>query len=317
MFEVNEREKRILPSWVMQNLSDLEFSSIYDPFSGNAKFAHYFKKRGFQVITSDILQCNYWWNKAIIENSNVVITDESKEFVLNTRSGGSNIFVDWVDSFFTSEEANYLEMWNDNISHLSISDEEKALLHVAVYMTINYWVSYNKKYFQTKPMSPLEVLQYYMELINAWVFDNDMPNTVYFYDSYDIASQIPTEAVYIYPPSKQGFRNYNMKYYLWECWTRRVKQLNMEGVINKAEYPKLGEVFDNDEDYLSAIDSFLQMIQSNKIWVLAYNDKMPYERLLNLVKNYKNIHKTVEIEIPYPSAAGTTTAKEGIIIAVS
>jgi len=317
MFEVNEREKRILPSWVMENLSDLEFNSVYDPFSSTARFGHYFKKRGFQVITSDILQCNYWWNKAIIENSKIIASDESKDFVINNRNPVTNLFSDWIDSYFTSEEANFLEIWSDNISQLPVSDEEKSLFYVAVYMTINYWVTYNKRYFQTKPMSPSEVLDYYISLVNTWVFDNDMPNTVYFYDSYDIASQIPTDLIFVYPPSKRGFRNYNIKSYLCECWTRSVKQLNMEGVINKAEYPKLGEVFDNDDDYISAIDSFLQMIQSNRIWVLAYNDKMPHESLLNLVKNYKNIHKNIEIEIPYPSAAGTTTAKEGIIIAVS
>ncbi|MEK7434037.1 MAG: DNA adenine methylase, partial [Cyanobacteriota bacterium] len=71
MFDVNEKEKRILSSWILQNLSDLQFSSVYDPFGGNPKFAYYLKKANYQVITSDILQCNYWWNKAFIENKGI------------------------------------------------------------------------------------------------------------------------------------------------------------------------------------------------------------------------------------------------------
>lgn len=319
MFDVNEREKRVLASWILQNLSDLQFSSIYDPFSGNPKLGSYFKKMGYQVITSDILQCNYWWNKAVIDNKEHQITESTKNNVLNLDSTVTSIFSDWTDSFFTADECRQLEIWNSNINMLSIPDEEKALLYVAVYLTMDYWITYNKRYFQTKNMSPNAALKYYIDHVNSLVFDNGMPNVSYYYDSYDIASQIPTELVYIYPPAKEGFRNYNMRYYLWECWTRRVNQLNLEGVINKADHPKLGETFTDPSEYLSAIDAFLSKVQNNNIWVVSYNDQIAPDKdsLMDIIKNYKKIHKEVEIDIPYPTAAGTSSVKEGIIIAVS
>ncbi|MBC7476329.1 MAG: hypothetical protein H7263_18740 [Candidatus Sericytochromatia bacterium] len=141
----------------------------------------------------------------------------------------------------------------------------------------------------------------------------------YYYDSYDIASQIPTELVYMYFPVKEGFRNYNMRFYLWECWTRRVNQLNLEGVINKAEHPKLGETFTDTGSYMKAIEAFLEKITNNNIWVISYNDQIMPDKgsLIEIIKNYKKIHKEVEIDIPYPTAAGTSIVKEGIIIAVS
>jgi adenine-specific DNA methylase len=319
MFDINEKEKRVLASWVLQNLADLQFSSIYDPFSGNAKFGTYFKKMGYQVITSDILQCNYWWNKAVIDNKDTRISEQTKKSVLNLDSTVTSIFADWTDSFFTAEECRQLEVWNSNINSLAIADEEKALLYVAVYLTMDYWITYNKRYFQTKFMNPNTVMSYYMDLVNKFVFDNGMPNVSYYYDSYDIASQIPTEVVYIYPPSRDGFRNYNMRFYLWECWTRRVNQLNLEGVIAKADHPKLGETFSDASSYTAALDAFLSKIKENPIWVISYNGQISpgKEMLIEIIKNYKNIHKEVEIDIPYPTAAGTSMVREGIIIAVS
>lgn len=319
MFDVNEKEKRILPGWILQNLSDFQFSSIYDPFSGNARFGYYFKKMGYQVITSDILQCNYWWNKAIIDNKNILISQSSKDRVMNFDSTITSIFSDWIDSFFTADECRSLELWNSNINTMSVSDEERALLYAAVYLTMDYWITFNKRYFQTKFLSPSAALNYYIELVNGMVFDNGMPNVSYYYDSYDISSQIPTELVYVYPPSRNGFRSYNMRFYLWECWSRRVSQLNLEGVISKAEHPKLGETFNDITSYTSALDAFFRTIQNNRIWVVSYNDLIDpsKEILCDIIKNYKNIEKEAEIEIPYPTAAGTNVVKEGIIVAVS
>ncbi|GIW21156.1 MAG: hypothetical protein KatS3mg068_0163 [Candidatus Sericytochromatia bacterium] len=318
MFEINEKEKRIIPSWIWENILDLQITSVYDPFSGIPKLATFFKKNGLQVITSDILQCNYWWNKALVENKGVYINQDVLEKVLYTESTIASVFGEWADSYFTPDECRSLEKWSTNISLLNISDEERALLYVAVYLTISYWITYNKRYFQTKNVSPNDILAYYVNNINRMVFDNGMPNFCYYYDSYEIASQIGTEAVYMYFPSKEGFRNYNMRFYLWECWTRRVSQINLEGVINKVEYPKLGETFTDKETYMNAIDSFLSQVVNNRVWIISYNDQIlpNKEDLLELVQKYRTITKNVELEIPYPTAAGTSITKEGIIIAV-
>lgn len=318
MFEINEKEKRIIPSWIWENISDLQVSSIYDPFSGLPKLGSFLKKNGVQVITSDILQCNYWWNKALIENKSTYISQDTLEKVLNTESTIASVFGEWSDSYFTPDECRSLEKWSTNISLLNITDEERALLYVSVYLTMSYWITYNKRYFQNKNIQPNELLSYYVNNVNKMVFDNGMPNFCYYYDSYEIANQIGTEAVYMYFPSKEGFRNYNMKFYLWECWTRRVSQINLEGVINKVEYPKLGETFTDTDSYLKAIDSFLSQIVNNRVWIISYNDQMlpNKESIIELVQNYKSINKDIEIEIPYPTAAGTSITKEGIIVAV-
>ena len=319
MFDINEREKRLLPSWILQNVSDLQFSSVYDPFSGSTKLGFYFKKMGYQVITSDILQSNYWWNKAFIDNKDTLISEKSQNHVVGFDSTVTSVFLDWTDSFFTADECRQLELWNSNINSLKVSDEERALLYVSVYLTMDYWITYNKRYFQTKYMSANAVLLYYMNQVNKMVFDNNMPNVSYYYDSYEIASQIPTELFYMYLPAKEGFRNYNMRFYLWECWTRRVNQLNLEGVVSKADHPKLGESFSDINSYHEAIDAFFGKVQNNPIWAISYNDQIhpSKEILIDLIKKYKNIKREVEIEVPYPTAAGTMIVKEGLIIAES
>jgi adenine-specific DNA methylase len=318
MFEINEKEKRLLPSWIWENISDLGIGSVYDAFSGIPKLSFFLKKNGIQVITSDILQCNYWWNKAIVENKSTYISQDTLEKVLNIESTIASVFGEWTDSYFTKDECHSLEKWSTNINLLNINDEERALLYVSVYLTMSYWITYNRRYFQSKNINHNELFSYYVNNVNRMVFDNGMPNYCYCYDSYDIANQINTDAVYMYFPSKEGFRNYNMKFYLWECWTRRVSQINLEGVINKVEYPKLGETFMDIDLYMKAIERFLSQVVNNRFWIVSYNDQIlpNKESLIEIIQNYKSIHKNIEIEVPYPTATGTSITKEGIIVAV-
>ena len=70
MFELNKTPKRVLPGWIWKQLSEVgEFTSVYDAFCGNGAVVSYFKKRGALIYASDILQCNYWLNRALIQNT--------------------------------------------------------------------------------------------------------------------------------------------------------------------------------------------------------------------------------------------------------
>src|SRR5476651_1723694 len=74
MLTINEKPKRLLTSWVWEQVSDYDILAVYDPFSGNAAMSSFSKRRGLQVFASDVLQAHYYWNKALVENNGVVIS---------------------------------------------------------------------------------------------------------------------------------------------------------------------------------------------------------------------------------------------------
>ena len=322
MLTINEKPKRILPSWIWEQLKELDFTSIYDPFTGIAPFGIFLKHKGKQILASDMLQCYYWWNKAFIENNNIKLSPELQKTINNQEkdSNITNIFGAWKDQYFTEDEVNWLSSWFYNINSLNLKDEERSLAYAAVYLVISYWLSYNRKHLSyPKPMSPYEILNYYFSFVNNLVFDNKLTNTVYFSDAYSMVSQLPTDLIFIYPPTPEGFRNYDLRYYLWECWTRQATQLNMEELITYDNRPKLGQTFNSLEDYLQALNYFLELAQGNHIWVIAYNDQSLLDRdsLLNIVQRHRKVWHEAETFIPYPTAVGTSVVKEGLIIGIA
>lgn len=322
MLTINEKPKRLLPSWIWEQIKNLDFTSIYDPFSGMASVGIFIKHKGKQVLTTELLQSYYWWNKAFIENNNIKLSKELQEQINKSEKDRAvlNLFGAWKDQYFTEEEVNWLGSWFYNINSTNLKDEERGLAYSAVYLVINYWLSYNRKHLSyPKPMTPYEILNYYFLLVNNLVFDNKLTNAVYYSDAYDMVSQLPTDLMFIYPPTPEGFRNYDLRYYLWECWTRQVTQLNMEELIKYNNRPKLGQTFNSLEDYLQALNHFLELSQGNNIWVIAYNDQSLLDRdsLLSIVQRYRKVWNEAETFIPYPTAVGTSVVKEGLIIGIS
>lgn len=322
MFEINERRKRVLINWIGEQIQEIEFSHIYDPFSGTGGVGNFFKRKGCQIFSSDILYCNYYWNYGLNQNNTNILTPVIQKFINQEYESEEIVkkFDKWIDQYFTEDEVKWLGIWFYNIfSSNELNDEHRALACIAVYLVMNYWITYNCNYLQQKSISPPDLINLYFQRVNSLVYDNYKENVSYLYDSYDIADKIETHVCYIYPPSPEGFRNYDLRFYLWECWTRGVTQLNLEGVISKSDKPKLGEYFDNIDTYLQALNNFLSLIRAD-VWILSYNDQIPAlkkDNLVTIIKKYRKIWKETEKQISYPSAAGVSTICEGLIIAVN
>lgn len=322
MFSINAKPKRILTSWIWENIADINFGSAYDAFSGNGAVSSFLKRKGFQMYASDILQCGYYWNKALVENNNIFLSPPQQAAFnvyqkdLPTVLG---LFKAWAGQYFTADECNWLGSWFYNINQPKVDDPHRAMGYIGVFWTMDYWLSFNRQMLGEKPMTPPEAFAYYMQMANKWAFDNQQENLAYWGDAYPLVSQIPADLIFMSPPSKEGFRNYDLRTYLWECWTRQATELDLENVVPRSMPPKLGETMGSPDDYVQAMDGFLKSAQGIPIWVIAYNDNsgMGRDRMLELVQKYHKIHKEAEMTIPYPSAGGVTEHKERLLVAIT
>src|SRR3989344_9552148 len=69
---IGNKEKIV--NWICDNIPK-EVNTIFDAFSGGASVSFESKKRGFKVISNDILEINYLVSKSLIENKKIILDE--------------------------------------------------------------------------------------------------------------------------------------------------------------------------------------------------------------------------------------------------
>lgn len=318
-----DSSRKSLAGWVWEELNDIEFSSFYEPFGGSGRVAQFFKRQGYQSFVSNVLQAHYWQAMALVQNSEAILTPGHFDAIVSCSDPSRfQLFSAWQDHYFTKDEAQNLSIWRENIenhSEFQDSTELKSMAFTAVYLTMSYWLNFNQMYLQPKPMSPDQVLKHYVQQLNQWVSDNQMPNMSYFTDAYDLAPDLPADIIWINPPAMSGFRDTNRKAELAECWTHRVTQINLMGLISNDAGLRLGQAFKNTDDYLHAYSDFLDRCQNSPTWVVAHSERQGIDlsELESMLADKRSIKKKVSMDIAYPLAQDTLIETETLLIAVA
>ncbi|PKL80271.1 MAG: hypothetical protein CVV27_00650 [Candidatus Melainabacteria bacterium HGW-Melainabacteria-1] len=318
-----DSSRRTLAAWVWEELAGIEFASFYDAFGGNCRVAQYFKRKGYQTFVSDILQSHYWRGVALIQNNQTILTpDHFRQLNDVSQAGQHQDFSAWQDHYFTKEEVQALSAWWHNIENspeFQANPELKAIAYSAIYLTMGYWLQFNQYSLQSKPMPTADALRHYIQVVNSWVADNQMPNMAYYTDASLLVEQLQEVGVlWINPPAMQGFRDTNRKTELAECWTRRVPQLNLSGLVPTDE-PRLGQTFEDEKTYLLALSNFLDRCDSSRVWAIAHSDRLgvSLEQIEELIESKRTIWKKSSLELPYPIAGETLVERESLLIAVA
>lgn len=130
--------KRKLIPWIYSNIKDLEFKSALDAFGGTAVVSYLLKWMGKRVTYNDYLRFNYFKGKAIIENSNVTLTNDDVEKLLNFDAPISSTFVrdTFNGKYYTPEE----NIWIDGMAaNITILDKEYSGLELDYKRCLAYY----------------------------------------------------------------------------------------------------------------------------------------------------------------------------------
>lgn len=316
MFDLDEKPHRVLASWIWQQLQTLEITSIFLPFGGPAQVGSLLKRQGKQILTSDLLQSYHWWNKGLVENNGhtLSLVMQGRFNEPHPNEGNASPFVAWANQYFTEEEVGWLNRWFFQMSDPSVTDEDRALGHAAVYWTMSYWLGFNRRHLQEKPMTPHVALLHYMQQGNAWVYDNQMPNASYWTDPYGWMPSVQADALLVVPPDQEGWTRLDLKSYLWECWTRGVSQLDLTQVVPAEGYPKLGENLGSQ--YTQAVDDFLTRAAHIPYWAVAAPDETAAIWREVMARHRPLARDEIKV-LAYPGAAGTQTVEETLLVAQS
>lgn len=296
------RRKWLSPSWVEEQLGGLKPKSLYEPFAGQARLGHYFKRKGLRVVTGDLLESHYVYQLALIENNRQTVPlDQALSWLHVIKDPAvATRFSPWANQHFTPEEAIWLGIWNAHLSADGLDPVVRALGAAAVGLTMDYWLSFNRREQFQKPMAPTVAFQHYLQTLHSWVCNNGQTNQALWGDAYHLAPRVEADLMVCYPPTDQGFFDYPEHHHLFECWVKGDPHLALPGLEDQgAGPPTLGVPQTDPATYAQALRRFLERVSHIPVWALAFHDRYPLDEseFTALIKEFRPVLRRAALPV--------------------
>ena len=316
--------------WIWEGIKDLRFRTALDAFGGTGSMAYMLKEKGKTVTYNDILQFNYYIGLALIENEEVILSNDDISFLLSKHKGisyPSFIADTFKDIYYTDEENSWIDMVVTNIGALT-DKYKRALAYFALFQACIIKRPFNlfhrknlylrfaevKREFGNKATwdTPFEIhFRKFTEEANNAVFSNGQKNMALSLDVFDVQGDF--DLVYIDTPyiSKKGVGVDYLGFYHF-----------LEGLVNYENWPEMIDhktkhlrlkskpsVWTDKRKIYSAFDRLFEKFQDSILVVSYRSDGIPsineieeilskYKRTIHEIKrkDYKYVLSTNELE---------------------
>lgn len=299
---IGNKEK--LADWICDNIPK-DVKSVFDAFSGGCSMSYELKKRGFKVITNDVLNINYFISKSLIENNSQILNDDDLKVIFYGKPKKGFMFKNFANKFYFPEECMELDLYRDNIEKLKDNHKKalaytimrRAMIRKMPYSRFNLpWdkieqlrdEDYSYKHYQRKRAYHNQSFKFHflkeLESYNNAVFDNRKNNIAYKGDIFEIIPKVEADLIYLDPPYTGTMNNYFGFYGLIDKW-----------IANKDLKPFENNFVDKSAS-LKLFDTLFSQLGKYKYWILSYNNSSypDKEILTKLLKKYAKRVKILE-----------------------
>lgn len=293
-------------------------STFFDVFSGTASVAKFFKQKGYEVFSSDLLYLSYCMQRAYLTNNKEpefkkllpILTDccpvnllespmdkvlaylnkclpDREGFIYKNYSVGGTKDLKQPRMYLSDENAakidairQTIEEWykNDNLT-----EDEYYVLLACLLENVSLFTNVAGVYaaFQKK-WDPRAVKPFVLKPIELCI--GNKAGKAFNKNSSDLLSDIEADIFYLDPPYNE--RQYAPNYHLLETI---VKYDNPEvrGVTGMRDYKDQKSGFCSKESALAELENFAKNAKCNYL-LLSYNNEgiMPQEDIINILKKY-------------------------------
>lgn len=300
---------------------------FFDFFSGTTNVARFFKDKGYQVESNDLLYLSYCLQKAYIENNEEPVF---KDLLPDINVGSTNLFatplervIEYLNSIkdeygFISQ--NYTPLGTKELSQPRMYfSEENGLRIDAVRITIEKWKIenlINETEYYILLACLIESVSFYANVAGVYaafhkkwdpravkrftlrpirIHNNGLRNKAYNTNSLDLVPIINTDIIYLDPPYNE--RQYLPNYHIVET-IARYDSPQIKGVTGMRPYNKEKSSFCNATTALRDLEYVAANVKYKHL-VLSYNSEgiMSTESIMSTLSKYGSI--TFE-EIEYP-----------------
>lgn len=290
---------RLLP-WIYDTLTDINFDSVTDAFSGSGAVSYLLKSMGKQVRANDTLTFPSVLTTATVANNTTFLNENDLDFLLcsNARSD-SECFIrrTYEGIFYTPNELSTLDNLWSGIRRLDSPLKQSVALAALLRSAIKrqprglFTVSDPARYQDGRRDLQLTIREHFVEQVEAYntaVFSNGKRNSVTCGDVFDV--QPGSDLVYMDPPyvPLSDDNCYIKRYHFLEglaCYWEG-KELMMHTKVRKIVKP-----FTPFSYRRTAIDAFDRLFRhfADSIQVLSYSSNAypEIDTLLSLMQRYK------------------------------
>ncbi len=298
-----------ITNWIWDAICDLDFETALDAFGGAGSVSHKLKEQDKQITYNDILKFNWYIGSALIENDDVLLSDDDIEFILNENQKikyPTFVYDTFKDIYFTDDENKWIDRAITNISLLD-NFYKQALGLFALFQACIIKRPYNlfhrknlyirlsevERSFGNKTTWDTPFEEHFRQFAaeaNQAVFCNGRQNKALNCDVFDIAEDY--DLVYIDTPyiSKKGVGVDYLGFYHF-----------LEGLANYADWKEMidyysrhkklkgrSSVWTDKNAIVSGFDRLFDKFRDSILVVSYRSDGIPpISQLADLMKKYK------------------------------
>lgn len=310
--------KRKLLSWIRENVVSLEFCTALDVFGGTGCVSYLLKSLGKAVTYNDYLRFNCLIGTALIENSEMQLSEDDINFVLcrDPQVKYDDVIArTFHDIYFPDEENVWLDTICQNIPRLQ-DKYKRALAYYALFQSCIIKRPYNlfhrknlymrtanvERSFGNKTTWEVPFEEHFRRFVteaNQAIFDTGIKCRAISYDALVVPEPHKYDLVYIDPPyiNQKGIGVDYLGFYHFLEGLVDYPHWKEEIDYRKKHHPLKGtrSAWSNPKCNRRAFESLLQRY-SNSILVVSYrSDGVPseqelFELLSRIKRNVKTLH---------------------------
>ena len=294
-------------------------ASIFDFFAGTTNVGRYYKERGYQVFSSDILYLSYCLQKAYIENNAAprferlagvagvcagslfstplerVIAylneiDDVEGFIYNNYTPGGTQKLEQPRMYFSDENGRRIDAIRTRIEQWRktelLTDSEYYILLACLIESVSFYANVAGVYAAfSKKWDPRAVKRFMLRPIN--LIEGTKENFVYNANSLDLVRTVEADIIYVDPPYNE--RQYLPNYHVVET-IARYDAPNIKGVTGMREYSKEKSSFCSRKTALRDLGYIAANTPCHTL-VLSYNSEgiMPTDAIIETLSAYGEV----------------------------
>ena len=309
----------------VMNSKKISGDSLFDFFSGTASVSRYFKKKGYQVFSSDLLYFSYVLQKAYVSNNeNLYFEKLLNNIKFNSTTllaSPLELVVEYLNHIEPIEgfiSKNYTPFGTSqlDIPRMYFSVENGKIID-AIRQKIEYWKINNlineNEYF-TLLACLIETVPFYANISGVYaafhkkwdpravkkmilrpveVVLNNKENFVFNQDSTELLEQVEADIFYLDPPYNQ--RQYAPNYHLLESISKYDNPI-IKGVAGLRDYQNQKSKFCNATSAIQELKKIAQ-VGKFKYLIMSYNSEgiMNQKDIISILEDYGKV-ELVEFE---------------------
>lgn len=304
-------KQNILP-YIWQVVSQFNFNSIIDLFSGSGVVSYMFKAQGKKVLANDFMAMNAAFSQALVENNSIKLSAQDVDLLLD-RSVQTDNFVSttFKDLYFSDEDNHLIDCVRANIKKLKNKYKRalalSALVRAAVKKRPRGVFTYTgHRYDDGRRDLKISFEKQFLNavrIVNGAVFDNGQDNLSRRGDA--MTARWQADIVYMDPPyySPLSDNDYVRRYHFVEGIACDWQGLAIQQHTKTRKFKSYPSPFSSRVGASDAFDKLFNKFKESILVISYSSNSLPTkEELLSLVSKYKTHVQVAAVDYRYSFA---------------